>query len=630
MSAPLSPAQLEAITRLDREQRLELIELLEERQRREAQRLFYRLYPEEDTPWTGPSIMGGLMQPGQVIYARHKYPRHMEFLAAGAEYRERCMMAANRIGKTFSVGGFETACHLTGLYPDWWEGKRFEQPISAWAAGDTYETTRDILQLTLLGEVGWEGARKVMDGRGIIPGELLGGCTWRSGVQNLVDTIEIRHVTGGVSKLALKSYDQGRKAFQGTGRHVCIAEGELVQMADGTLRAIEDVCPGDQVLTVTIRGEVAARRVAGVHDNGERECVTLAPQHGAPMILTPDHEVFSGYTLQNKARADSVDKVAQPRPGTFWPTPSVDLPDAWYVWAGLVVSDGSILQRKVTNQDEATMERAIAMLPANARVRRKDYSAQSRHVPDWFLYWDDFWAAMPVEAAASEKMIPDWVLRSSQEKARTFLRWLYFGDGWANGKSIVYATTSRNLSTQLVVLLNRLGIRATVHVRRSTKWAEQYWVAISRSSDVLTFAQEIGIEGKGEALSAVVAEAERREAAKAQRGAHFRKSTETGSYWRERNDRARLKASKVRSVEPAGKRRVYDLSVEGEHRFLVGLNLVSNCWLDEEPPMDVYNEVLIRTATTGGIILLTFTPLSGLSEVVLSFLPSDQRPAEAA
>lgn len=220
MSAPLSPAQLQAITRLDREQRLELIELLEERQRREAQRLFYRLYPEEDTPWTGPSIMGGLMQPGQVIYARHKYPRHLEFLAAGAEYRERCMMAANRIGKTFSVGGFETACHLTGLYPDWWEGKRFEQPISAWAAGDTYETTRDILQLTLLGEVGWDGARKVMDGRGIIPGELLGSCTWRSGVQNLVDTIEIRHVTGGVSKLALKSYDQGRKAFQGTGRQV--------------------------------------------------------------------------------------------------------------------------------------------------------------------------------------------------------------------------------------------------------------------------------------------------------------------------------------------------------------------------------------------------------------------------
>ena len=49
-------------------------------------------------------------------------------------------------------------------------------------------------------------------------------------------------------------------------------------------------------------------------------------------------------------------------------------------------------------------------------------------------------------------------------------------------------------------------------------------------------------------------------------------------------------------------------------------------WFDEEPPMDVYNEALIRTATLNGIVMLTFTPLMGLSEVVLSFMPADQRP----
>lgn len=44
-------------------------------------------------------------------------------------------------------------------------------------------------------------------------------------------------------------------------------------------------------------------------------------------------------------------------------------------------------------------------------------------------------------------------------------------------------------------------------------------------------------------------------------------------------------------------------------------------WLDEEPPLDIYTECLIRTMTTDGLIMLTFTPLLGLSEVVLSFLP---------
>jgi phage terminase large subunit-like protein len=48
-------------------------------------------------------------------------------------------------------------------------------------------------------------------------------------------------------------------------------------------------------------------------------------------------------------------------------------------------------------------------------------------------------------------------------------------------------------------------------------------------------------------------------------------------------------------------------------------------WLDEEPPMDVYAECLLRTTATGlfegGITLLTFTPLSGPTELILSFLP---------
>lgn len=208
------------VASLTKSEKLELIKLLEEKQNRQARRLFYHLFPDKDTAWTGPSLMGGLIENGQVIHSRDKYKRHLEFFAAGEQYRERCFMAGNRVGKSFSGGGYEVACHLTGLYPEWWEGRRFDQPISAWAAGDTYETTRDIIQLTLLGEVSHDGSRKIMDGRGVIPGDTLAAPTWRSGVQGLVDTIPVKHVSGGWSQLGLKSYDQGRKAFQGTGRHV--------------------------------------------------------------------------------------------------------------------------------------------------------------------------------------------------------------------------------------------------------------------------------------------------------------------------------------------------------------------------------------------------------------------------
>lgn len=42
-------------------------------------------------------------------------------------------------------------------------------------------------------------------------------------------------------------------------------------------------------------------------------------------------------------------------------------------------------------------------------------------------------------------------------------------------------------------------------------------------------------------------------------------------------------------------------------------------WLDEEVPSMIYNECLLRTMTTNGIIYVTFTPLAGLTPFVVRF-----------
>lgn len=47
-------------------------------------------------------------------------------------------------------------------------------------------------------------------------------------------------------------------------------------------------------------------------------------------------------------------------------------------------------------------------------------------------------------------------------------------------------------------------------------------------------------------------------------------------------------------------------------------------WFDEEPPLDVFIEGLTRTMTTKGKVILTFTPLKGMSETVLHLLPGGQ------
>lgn len=47
---------------------------------------------------------------------------------------------------------------------------------------------------------------------------------------------------------------------------------------------------------------------------------------------------------------------------------------------------------------------------------------------------------------------------------------------------------------------------------------------------------------------------------------------------------------------------------------------VDAIWCDEEPPMDVYTECLTRTNAVMGPVWITFTPLKGMSEVVLRFI----------
>ncbi len=143
---------------------------------------------------------------------RELYPKHMEFIAAGKKYKERCMLAANRVGKSW-IGGYELTCHLTGLYPKWWNGRKFDAPIRAWACGDTSNTVRDIIQEIVLGPHGRHGT-------GMIPKRLIERVTAKRNVADSVADIYVHHVSGGSSVLGLKSFDQGREAFQGTAQDV--------------------------------------------------------------------------------------------------------------------------------------------------------------------------------------------------------------------------------------------------------------------------------------------------------------------------------------------------------------------------------------------------------------------------
>ncbi len=130
-------------------------------------------------------------------------------------------MAANRTGKTIS-GTYEAALHAMGDYPDWWEGRRFDEPTDIWVAGDTAETTRDILQKELIG--------KSLDpddiGTGMLRRTSIIQMKRKQGIADTLDMVHVRHVSGGKSIIGFKSFDQGRKRFQGTAKHFVLLDEE--------------------------------------------------------------------------------------------------------------------------------------------------------------------------------------------------------------------------------------------------------------------------------------------------------------------------------------------------------------------------------------------------------------------
>lgn len=139
------------------------------------------------------------------------YPKQLRFFELGKTKRETLLMAANQYGKS-DAGAFACACHLTGLYPDWWPGRRWARPTKGWIAGETSLLVRDVQQKKLCGEPGVE----IAFGTGMIPKDLFADKpSMARGITDAFDTIQVRHASGGISIGRFKSYEQGRTKFQG-------------------------------------------------------------------------------------------------------------------------------------------------------------------------------------------------------------------------------------------------------------------------------------------------------------------------------------------------------------------------------------------------------------------------------
>lgn len=193
-------------------------ELARRRIEDDARRKLYSLYPDD-----GP-------------LGRAHYPKHMEFFRAGAKHNERAFIAGNRVGKTYCVC-YEATCHMIGWYPHWWEGRRFDRPVVAWASGEDAKAVRESLQPKLLGT-------SDAPGTGLIPGDHILDKRARGGIPDALDFVLVKHANG-VSRLVFKAYEQGRESYQASEADIMLFDEEppLPVYSEGLTRTMSTV-PG--------------------------------------------------------------------------------------------------------------------------------------------------------------------------------------------------------------------------------------------------------------------------------------------------------------------------------------------------------------------------------------------------
>ena len=129
---------------------------------------------------------------------------------AGAFASQRLLMAANGVGKSQTVCA-ELAAHATGIYPEWWTGKRFSRGgWEAWIGSIDNNMQKIGPQRALMGR-----DLDTMLGSGLIPrANIIDFDRRQAGTKDVVDTVIVKHASGDNVLLTWKTFEQGWRKWQ--------------------------------------------------------------------------------------------------------------------------------------------------------------------------------------------------------------------------------------------------------------------------------------------------------------------------------------------------------------------------------------------------------------------------------
>lgn len=266
------------------------------------------------------------------------YPKQQKFMDAGLSYRERLLIAANQVGKSY-CGAAEAAIHLTGEYPSDWFGRRWARPVKAWAAGESSLVVRDVSQKLLCGEAGVDAAL----GTGMIPRDaFVEKPSLARGVTDAYDTVQVKHLApdgasvDGISVIRFKSYEQGRQKFQGESIDFAWCDEEPAMEIYGEILTRITATDGMVYTTFTpLKGMSAVVRRFLNEAGDDRFHINMTIDDAEHIPPEKRDAIIAGYPeYQREARARGVPMQGEglvfPYPTSMLAEPTLEyVPDYW-------------------------------------------------------------------------------------------------------------------------------------------------------------------------------------------------------------------------------------------------------------------------------------------------------------
>ena len=236
------------------------------------------------------------------------YPFQLDWIQASNHYRQRYLSAANRIGKTHGAC-MELAIHITGLYPDWWNGRKFDfkKPAVFWAIGVSQDALATSLLLKLLGVTDCRNLAEL--GTGAIPKDHINAFSIVKDGARCVQ-VRIKHVNGHENTLHFFASTQDESVFMGASVDYVLMDEQFPNETELYAQCFTRTATTKGMVSVTAtpeKGKTALWKEFHANESGRRY-MQIATWDAAPHLTEDDkEELLASYpAYQHKMRREGI------------------------------------------------------------------------------------------------------------------------------------------------------------------------------------------------------------------------------------------------------------------------------------------------------------------------------------